>query len=90
MRQRKGLADGAALNRVQVPGRHPGNCVEQIEALEDAVLDFERIARVRRLMQRGFNRERAHPVAGCGAAKTRVAFDEANAVAGLCEKRAGC
>ena len=68
------LADGAALDRVHAPNRQPLELVEQIEPLQDAVLHFARVARIGGLVQRGLDGERAHPVAGSGPAKARVAL----------------
>jgi hypothetical protein len=52
------------------------------------VLHLARIARVGGFVQRGLDGEVAHAVAGGGAAEARVAFEQANAVARLRQKRA--
>ena len=81
--QREALADGTAAHMMQRAGRQPFDLVENAEIPEDRVLHVARIARVGGLVQRGFDREPADPINRSRPAQTKIALQQADAVAGL-------
>ena len=81
------VADEPALHRIERRDRNPLDLVEKAEFRQDGVLGIARIARIRRLVQRRLDRQRALLEGRGRPADAVVAFENADLAARLGEQR---